>query len=384
MAVTTTPGVVGRSRDVDASAIPRLVSGLVTRPRLFALLDRAGPVTLLCGPAGSGKTTLLSSWLRGAELPGRGARGSASSATCPMPRGSWSAVMDALRGSGAIAGDDPLATLTNPHPWQGTTSSSARCSTGSGGCSLTRLSGPGRSPPPAARGRRWTVWSILLARAPAQLRTFVVSRRDPRLGLHRLRLAGELTEIRAVDLGVHRRGEAGELMAAAGIAVEAADLGRLRERTEGWAAGLRLAAMSLARHPRAGSLRGRVLGQRAHRGGLPARRGAHPAAAGAARVAVAHLDPGAGQRPTCRSSSPARERRHADAARAGGGERARRGRRCGAGRGFAITTCWAICCAWSCGARRRLEIPTAAPARRPRGTRSTAIRWRRSGTRSSR
>ena len=45
----------------------------------------------------------------------------------------------------------------------------------------------------------------LLAHAPAQLRTVVISRRDPQLGLHRLRLAGRLTEIRGADLGLRRR-----------------------------------------------------------------------------------------------------------------------------------------------------------------------------------
>jgi ATP/maltotriose-dependent transcriptional regulator MalT len=52
--------------DIHDPAVPRLVAGLVERPRLFALLDRGalGPVTLLTAPAGSGKTMLLSSWPR--------------------------------------------------------------------------------------------------------------------------------------------------------------------------------------------------------------------------------------------------------------------------------------------------------------------------------
>lgn len=54
------------------SRAPRLVPGVVHRPRLFALLDRgaAGPVTLVCAPAGSGKTMLLASWLRTAAARG--------------------------------------------------------------------------------------------------------------------------------------------------------------------------------------------------------------------------------------------------------------------------------------------------------------------------
>ena len=95
--------------------------------------------------------------------------------------------------------------------------------------------------------RRCAASSSCSRGAPAQLRTFVVSRRDPKLGLHRLRLAGELVEIRGADLDFTAE-EAGELMAAAGVSVGAGDVGRLHRRTEGWAAGLRLAAMSLARH----------------------------------------------------------------------------------------------------------------------------------------
>ena len=87
----------------------------------------------------------------------------------------------------------------------------------------------------------------LLGAAPVQLRTIVISRRDPKLGLHRLRLAGDLLELRAADLHF-TADEAGELLAGAGVAVAASDVTRLHERTEGWAAGLRLAALSLARH----------------------------------------------------------------------------------------------------------------------------------------
>ncbi len=69
-----------------------------------------------------------------------------------------------------------------------------------------------------------------------------------RLRLHRLRLAGELAEIRAADLRFSER-ETRELLEASGIALSAAGAALLHERTEGWAAGLRLAALSLAGHP---------------------------------------------------------------------------------------------------------------------------------------
>jgi LuxR family maltose regulon positive regulatory protein len=80
------------------------------------------------------------------------------------------------------------------------------------------------------------------------LRFVLASRRDLQLGLHRLRLEGELTEIRTADLRFTLE-EARALFEAAGVALSGSALGLLYERTEGWAAGLRLAALSLAGHP---------------------------------------------------------------------------------------------------------------------------------------
>lgn len=88
----------------------------------------------------------------------------------------------------------------------------------------------------------------LLTRRPPLLRIVLSSRRDPRLGLHRLRVAGELTEIRSADLRFTIE-ETGELLAALGVELSDESLTRLHERTEGWAAGLRLAALALVGHP---------------------------------------------------------------------------------------------------------------------------------------
>ena len=85
-------------------------------------------------------------------------------------------------------------------------------------------------------------------RAPPALRFVLVTRHDLRLGLHRLRLAGELTEIRAADLRFSRA-ESRALLSGAGVPLSESALAVLYDRTEGWAAGLRLAALSLAGHP---------------------------------------------------------------------------------------------------------------------------------------
>src|SRR6266702_378583 len=88
---------------------------------------------------------------------------------------------------------------------------------------------------------------LLMMRAPEELRFVLATRHDVRLGLHRLRLEGELTEIREPDLRF-TVAEARALFAAAGVQLPDAALVSLHERTEGWAAGLRLAALSLAGH----------------------------------------------------------------------------------------------------------------------------------------
>jgi hypothetical protein len=92
---------------------------------------------------------------------------------------------------------------------------------------------------------------LLIMRAPGGLRFVLAARHDVRLGLHRLRLEGELAEIREPDLRF-TVAEASELFEAAGV--DLPDPAPLVERTEGWAAGLRLAALSLAGHPDPGRL----------------------------------------------------------------------------------------------------------------------------------
>ena len=90
--------------------------------------------------------------------------------------------------------------------------------------------------------------TTLLTELPPHVHAVLATRHDLRLHLHRLRLAGELTEIRAADLRFTER-EARELLDAAGITLSDATVALLHQRTEGWAAGLRLAALSIAASP---------------------------------------------------------------------------------------------------------------------------------------
>src|SRR5262249_12360652 len=209
MTTTRTPG----SRpDVHATAVPRLVAGMVERPRLFALLDHGSPVTLVSAPAGSGKTMLLSSWLRSVAPVDAVAWVSVERDESDTTH-FWATVMDALRDSGAITPDDPLATLA-PAPLGGPEEFLRRLIDGLRRLRRTVYLIPDDLPPLRSADGPSSV-EYLLTRAPAQLRTFVASRHDPKLGLHRMRLSGDLTEIRAADLEF-TDAEAAELMAAAG------------------------------------------------------------------------------------------------------------------------------------------------------------------------
>jgi LuxR family maltose regulon positive regulatory protein len=89
---------------------------------------------------------------------------------------------------------------------------------------------------------------LLLRYAPPQLRLVVATRADPPLSLHRLRVAGQLGELREADLAF-TRSEARAMLGDHGVTLSGDDLEALLRRTEGWAAGLRLAALTLRDHP---------------------------------------------------------------------------------------------------------------------------------------
>ncbi|MFL5964566.1 MAG: LuxR C-terminal-related transcriptional regulator [Gaiellaceae bacterium] len=239
MEATSTASYDGEHRVAVGPAV-------VGRDALFEMLsaaERAGGVTLVSAPAGSGKTILLRSWLDEAGLRDRAAWVSVDRNEQDAQR-FWLSVIDELRGSvGAEAYVEKLA----PTP------------AFEGAAVVERLlSGLQSLDEPAllviddlqelASPEALTHLEILLARRPALLRIVLATRRDPQLGLHRLRLAGQLTEIRASDL-LFTLEETCELLADSGVALSEEGIVLLHTRTEGWAAGLRLAALSLAGHP---------------------------------------------------------------------------------------------------------------------------------------
>ena len=91
--------------------------------------------------------------------------------------------------------------------------------------------------------------TLLLSRMPVNLHLVLATRSDPHLPLARLRAAGDLIEMRTDDLRFLNVEAAQLLNDVLGLELTEADIQLLNRRTEGWAAGLYLAALSLAGHP---------------------------------------------------------------------------------------------------------------------------------------
>jgi LuxR family maltose regulon positive regulatory protein len=216
---------------------------MVSRRALIGRLDGAARVTQISAPAGSGKTFLLRSWIGESGLAGRAAWLSVQPEERD-PQRFWIAVADALRDT--ASGSELVRPLTAAPDLDGWAIVERLL------IDLVRLDKPVwlviDDVHELASAKLLAQLELLLMRAPDRLRFVLATRHDLRLGLHRLRLAGGLTEIRAADLRFTPE-EARALFEAAGTQLPESALALLYERTEGWAAGLRLAALSLAGHP---------------------------------------------------------------------------------------------------------------------------------------
>jgi LuxR family transcriptional regulator, maltose regulon positive regulatory protein len=224
-----------------ALAAPRLID----RGDLVVALDRAATrkVTIISAPAGSGKTSLLRAW---AGRPGQPRQ----LALVQVQRDQndaqqfWLALLGAVRhATGTNSGAElPAATPDFNAPAMVDRVLSELADARSGVTLVIEDLHELTSPEALAQLTR------LLTNLPPRVHAILTTRHDVRLRLHQLRLAGELAEIRAADLRFSGR-ETSELLAASGIALSAAGAALLHQRTEGWAAGLRLAAISLTGHP---------------------------------------------------------------------------------------------------------------------------------------
>jgi LuxR family maltose regulon positive regulatory protein len=224
-----------------APAAPRLID----RGDLVAALDRAATrkVTIIVAPAGSGKTSLLRSWGR---CPGE----SGQLAVVQVQRDQhdaqqfWITVLDAVRHASAtsVVAEPSAATPDfNAPAMVDRVLSELTDARGSLALVIDDLH-------ELTSKEALAQLSRLLLNLPPHVHAILSMRHDVQLGLHQLRLTGELAEIRSADLRFSEP-ETRELLDASGVALTAAGITRLHQRTEGWAAGLRLAAISLVGHP---------------------------------------------------------------------------------------------------------------------------------------
>jgi len=227
---------------------PRTSLRQVPRPRLLDMLQAGTQqlLTLVSAPAGAGKTTLLTSWSSSRQPPGPLAWLSLDAAD-NNATSFWAYTLAALCQSGAVPSDSALWGLT-PQP-------------GPDERFLPLLvSGLAELPTPVVlvlddlhEINDATVLEgleFLLRHAPPQLRLVLASRFDPPLPLQRLLVSGQLAQVRAADLAF-TVAEVAELLATSEDLPQLSedDLAMLQARTEGWAAGLRLAALSLEGQP---------------------------------------------------------------------------------------------------------------------------------------
>ena len=234
---------------------PRLPISLVERSRLLRELDavRSHRLTLVSASAGSGKTTLLSAWMAASSKPqASGSRAGGLEHDVAWlsldeldndPIRFWASVIVALRTCLPRVGKTALAMLHSPEAPPLSTILTAL---------LNELVQDSReiililddyhviSDQTIHDGLLF-----LLDHLPPNLCLVLATRADPELPLSRFRVRGQMVEIRSSDLRFTQEETTSFLLQSMGLPLSEEDVATLQHRTEGWIAGLQLAALSL-------------------------------------------------------------------------------------------------------------------------------------------
>jgi len=222
--------------------IPPLRPNVVIRPRLLERLNEGlhRNLILISAPAGFGKTTLVSEWVVGCQRP---------AAWLSLDEGDndptrfLTYLVAALQTIAATIGEGVVGVLQSPQPPPTEAILTALLN------DITTI-----------KDQFVLVFddyhvieakavdhalTFLLEHLPPHMHLVIATREDPPLPLARLRVGGQLTEVRVTDLRFTPSEAAGFLNQGMGLTLSVEDIAALERRTEGWIAGLQLAAISL-------------------------------------------------------------------------------------------------------------------------------------------
>lgn len=234
----------------DKLQIPRLTLAVLRRRRVTDLIEQAAAhrVTLVSGPAGAGKTVACASWAAVAPATRRVAWLTVDPQDTEPAR-FWAYARAALARAGPLPAD-AIRSLedVSPDEFPLRLVEAAQLFTEPVVLVLDDIH-------QIAGGAVLAGLDLLIRHAPPSVRLVLAGRRPPQLQLARLRVAGEVADVTAPELAC-TADEAAAYFAMLGIEIGAAGRDELLRRTEGWMAGLRLAAMRASGCPAGASISG--------------------------------------------------------------------------------------------------------------------------------
>jgi LuxR family transcriptional regulator, maltose regulon positive regulatory protein len=219
--------------------VPALPSRYVPRPRLHAALDAAAqlPLTVVVGVPGAGKSVMLQSWLH--DRPGSRSAWLSCDARDADPAAFWLALSAALTRAWPDRWLDVADLLAEQEPDLDDVAITVVNDLADLGERALLVIDDFQFAAAAAPSL-----STLIDRLPAGCRVVVASRTEPQLAVHRLRAYGQLLEVRDPELRL-TRAEVAALMREFEVELSETETGILTTRTEGWMAGVQMAAVSL-------------------------------------------------------------------------------------------------------------------------------------------